>query len=379
MNNPNIRQEANRAGVAIINGSVFTGDRLVNGKAVLIKGNRIVDLLAAHELPSDVHVVDVQGDYVAPGFVDLQVYGAGGRLFSADPTPNATDEIARALVAQGTTSFQITIATNTQGVVDTALEVLGNYRHPALLGLHLEGPYLNPVKRGAHPAELIRKPEKAEIAGLLEKGAACLRMMTIAPERFDRETINLLTGKGVLLSAGHSGASFNEAMIGFENGIEAVTHLFNAMSPFHHRNTGLPGAVFQTEKAKASIIADGIHVDYQALSISKKLLGERLFLITDAVVEVGVGTYTHVFKGDRYTLPDGTLSGSALTMMQAVANCVRHVDIPLEEALRMASLYPASLIGVTDLGRIARGALANLVIFNDQYHVKNVFLEGRLQ
>src|SRR5690606_29430246 len=204
--------------------------------------------------------------------------------------------------------------------------------------LHLEGPYLNPEKRGAHPANLIRKPEKAEIRSLLLRAGTSLRMMTIAPEQFDDELIDLLLRRGIILSAGHSNATFDEAMHGFRKGIQAVTHLFNAMSPFHHRNPGLPGATFQSDTAKASIIADGIHVDYQTLAISKRLLGDRLFLITDAVVAVDTGTYTHVFAGDRYTLPDGTLSGSALTMMQAVANCVLHAGIPLAEALRMASL-----------------------------------------
>ena len=364
---------------AIANGIVFTGERLIRNQTVLIKGNTVVDLLPPAEIPGNAEIVDARGCYVAPGFVDLQIYGGGGQLFSANPSSNTMDEIARALVKSGTTSFMITMATNTMETVDVALKVLSDYRHPALLGLHLEGPYLNPVKRGAHPATYIRMPEKSEIRSLLDRARGCLRMMTIAPERFDAETISLLLDHGVLLSAGHSDASFEEATAGFGNGIQAVTHFFNAMSPFHHRNPGLPGATFQSDKVKASIIADGIHVDYQTLAISKRLLGDRLFLITDAVVEVDTGTYTHIFKGDRYTLPDGTLSGSALTMMQAVANCVRHAEIPLEEALRMATLYPASLIGANDLGRITAGATANLVVFDHQYTVQHVFLGGKHQ
>jgi len=365
--------------IAIVNGMVFTGEQFVDDRAVLIAGDRVVGLPLPTEIPDEAEIVDAGGDYVVPGFIDLQVYGGGGRLFAADPTEAVMDEIAQALVKSGTTGFLITLATNTPEVVDRALAELHDYSHPALLGLHLEGPYLNPTKRGAHPAEYIRRPEKAEISSLLAKAKGCLRMMTIAPERFDRETIALLLDGGVLLSAGHSAASFDEAMAGFRNGIEAVTHLFNAMSSFHHRDTGLPGAAFQSDRVKASIIADGIHVDYQALSISKRLLGERLFLITDAVAETQGGTYTHLFQGDRYTLPDGTLSGSALTMMQAVANCVRHAGIPLEEAIRMAAQYPAALIGAESLGRIAVGANANLVIFDDQYTVNHVFLAGRPQ
>ncbi|MGK6350751.1 N-acetylglucosamine-6-phosphate deacetylase [Parapedobacter sp. DT-150] len=365
--------------IAIINGIIFTGDELISNKALLIEGRRVVDLLAPDELPDGASVVDAMGDYVVPGFIDLQVYGSGGQLFSADPTTASIDKVAAALVQSGTTSFMITVATNSMEVVDRALAVLSNYSHPALLGLHLEGPYLNPARRGAHPAEHIRQPTPSEIAALLAKGRGCLRMMTIAPERFDREMIRFLLDNDVLLSAGHSDASFEEAMAGFDNGIRAVTHLFNAMSPFHHRHPGLPGAAFQSTGAMASIIADGIHVDYETLSISKKLLGSRLFLITDAVAESHEGTYTHVFKGDRYTLPDGTLSGSALTMMQAVANSVQQAGIPLEEALRMATLYPAALIGADDLGRIAPGVSANIVIFDTQYAIQHVFLGGQRQ
>ncbi|SEL46383.1 N-acetylglucosamine-6-phosphate deacetylase [Parapedobacter koreensis] len=365
--------------IAITNGIVFTGEELINDKALLIKGSRVVDLLSPGEIPPEAEIFDAMGNYVVPGFIDLQIYGGGGRLFSADPSEASIASIADALVQSGTTGFMITMATNTMEVVNEALETLSGYHHPALLGLHLEGPYLNAIRRGAHPEAYIRKPDKAEIAGLLEKGKGCLRMMTIAPEWFDKDTIDLLIDHGVFLSAGHSDATFEEAMAGFDKGIRAVTHLFNAMSPLHHRNPGLPGAAFQSDSAMASIIADGIHVAYQTLAISKKLLGNRLFLITDAVTEVYEGTYVHVFKGDRYTLPDGTLSGSALTMMQAVANCVHHAGIPLEEALRMATQYPATLIGADDLGRIAAGTVANIVIFDNQYRIGHVFLEGQLQ
>lgn len=362
--------------IAITNGTIFADDRLIDGHAVLLSGPRITGVIPVADIPAQAEVVDASGGYVVPGFVDLQLYGGGSRLFSADPTASALDEIATALVKSGTTSFMITIATNPMDVVNKALDTLRGYQHPALLGLHLEGPYLNPEKRGAHPTAFIQEPEKSAISSLLDRAGTSLRMMTIAPERFDDDTIELLLNHGLILSAGHSNATFGEAMHGFGKGIQAVTHFFNAMSPFHHRDPGLPGATFQSETAKASIIVDGIHVDYQTVAISKRLLADRLFLITDAVAPADTGTYTHIFTGDRYTLPDGTLSGSALTMMQAVANCVRQVGIPLEEALRMATSYPAALIGADDLGQIAPGATANLAVFDSNYTVRNVFLGG---
>ena len=364
---------------AITNGIIFTGAELISNRTVLIKGAKIAGIIRSVDIPAGTKIIDVKGNYVVAGFIDLQIYGGGSHLFSANPTKATLREIAQSLVKKGTTGFLITMATNPPETISTALQELYDFQHPALLGIHLEGPYINPEKRGAHPEIYIRKPERSAIIELLDYAGPNLRMMTIAPERFDDDTIALLLQRGIVLSAGHSNATFNEATHGFQLGIQAVTHFFNAMSPFHHRNPGLPGATFQSDSAVASIIVDGIHVDYQSVAITKRLLGDRLFLITDAVVTTDLGIYTHVFTGDRYTLPDGTLSGSALTMMEAIANCVRFVGIPLEEALRMGTLYPAKLIGDENIGRIAVGAIANLVIFDTDYTVKHVFLEGSIQ
>lgn len=361
---------------AIVNGRIYTGRDILKGKAILVEGDKVLDVVDENTVPESARRLDAKGCAVAPGFIDLQIYGGGDYLFAEHPTTEALAHITKALVQTGTTGFMLTLATNTPAVFHRAIEAAKHYSHPAFLGLHFEGPYLNPAKRGAHPAELIRRPEPAEIAALLERAAGHVKIMTIAPELFDSGSLNVLIQHGVLLSAGHSNATYDEAMAGFNRGIKAVTHLFNAMSPLHHRETGLPGATYFHDKACASIIADGIHVDYKAVSLSKKLLGERLFLITDAVTETSTGVYSHVLNGDHFTLPDGTLSGSALTLMQAVANCVKFADIPLDEALRMASLYPAQLIGAADLGRIEPGAKANLVFFDSEYQIQQVLLEG---
>jgi N-acetylglucosamine-6-phosphate deacetylase len=151
------------------------------------------------------------------------------------------------------------------------------------------------------------------------------------------------------------------------------------MSQLHHRDPGLPGAAFQTEKAFASIIADGLHVNYNVVSIAKKLMKDRLFLISDAVEQNLQGAYQHVRQADRFTLPDGTLSGSLLTMLKDVRNCVEHVGIPLDEALRMASSYPAKVIKVTDKGRIEPGYKADLVLFDKDFEVKLVCIEGEIK
>lgn len=365
--------------IAIVNGRIYTGRKIEEGKAVLIKDDTVIDVISEDEIPGSAYHIDASDCAVAPGLIDLQIYGWDDCLFAAHPTAGSLSNISEALVQSGTTGFMLTLATNTLEVFDQAIEVTKAHSHSAFLGLHFEGPYLNPVKRGAHPADLIRRPEHAEITEMLRRAEGVLKMMTVAPELFSSDSLEMLFQHGVLLSAGHSNASYDEAMAGFDQGVRAVTHLFNAMSPLHHRETGLPGAAFSHETACASIIVDGIHVDYKTVSISKKLLGERLFLITDAVAEADTGVYQHVHNGDHFTLRDGTLSGSALSLIQAVANCVKHAAIPLDEALRMASLYPAQLIEADNLGRIEAGAKANIIVFDVDYQLKHVLLGGILQ
>src|SRR5690606_28050082 len=171
-------------------------------------------------------------------------------------------------------------------------------------------------------------------------------------------------------------ATCQEGVDGFEAGIKAATHLWNPMSPFHHRDVGLPGAVFTHPKAVASIIVDGVHVDFAAVKLSKQLMGERLFLITDAVATCNKGIYRHRLEGDHYVLEDGTLSGSALSLLKAVKNCIEKVDISLDEAIRMATLYPTRLIGRDDIGSFRIGAKANILVFNADFEVESVNVEG---
>ena len=363
--------------IALIPDKIYTGKAYLEGSAVLIQEGVIRGIVPQEAIPSAYQVQDVQGHALAPGLIDLQIYGGGGSLFASDCSAQAAGRISKALCATGTTGYYLTLATNTAAVFQQAIEVMHTYRHPALLGLHFEGPYLHKSKRGAHPEHLIRKAELKELEAWVLAASGSLKMITIAPEEVDSRCIRFLEEAEVLVSAGHSNASFQEAMLGFQAGVRAVTHLFNAMSPLHHRNPGLAGAVFQHPTACASIIADGIHVHYEMVDIAKKLLKERLFLITDAVETSHSGIYQHILNGDHFTLPDGTLSGSALSLLQAVKNCVQHTQIDLEEALRMASLYPSNLIGRQDLGRIEAGCKANLILLDAELQLRKVYLEGQ--
>jgi len=364
--------------LALTNARIFTGAETVEGKALLVRNGIIDSMISPRDIPSGYEIIDCGGNHLCSGFIDLQIAGGGGYLFSAEPTPEALNAITGAIVRTGTTGFLIAIPTNSMEVYRQVIRVAAENPNPALLGLHVEGPFLNPVRRGAHIREYIRPPVREDVEAIVSQAEGVVGMMTVAPEVCSREMIELLINKGIVVAAGHSNATFKEAVEGFRNGIMTTTHLFNAMSQLHHRDPGLPGAVFRTPGVFASIIADGIHVDYNMVSIAKKLMGDRLFLISDAVEENRKESYMHIRKEDRFTLPDGTLSGSALTMIKAVENCVKHVSIPLEEALRMATLYPARVMGLSDRGRIGSGCRADLVAFDDEFIVQKVCLNGRI-
>jgi N-acetylglucosamine-6-phosphate deacetylase len=363
---------------ALINATFFTGREMVRDRALLITGDIITGFADPGTLPAETTVTDCRGALVTSGLIDLQIAGSGGALFSANPDSRSLEKITDTIILSGTTGFLLALPTNTADVYTEAFKTIREHPHPAVLGLHLEGPYISISKRGAHVKELIRKPVAAELHELLREAAGVTKMMTVAPEVCTADIIAILRDHGVTVAAGHSNATFAEATEGFNLGIETATHLFNAMSPIHHRDPGLPGAVFNSEKACASIIADGIHVDYNMLIIAKKILKERLFLISDAVEENDRGAYQHVRQHDRYTLPDGTLSGANLTILTAVRNCVKHAGIETGEALRMASLYPAALINLSDRGKIAPGCRADLIFLDNELELKGLFYNGKM-
>jgi N-acetylglucosamine-6-phosphate deacetylase len=233
----------------------------------------------------------------------------------------------------------------------------------------MEGPWINPHKRGAHVESLIHPPTIQEVKELLDHGKVVIKLITLAPEMCSKEVIELILSYNIIISAGHSSATYDEAMIGFENGISSVTHLYNAMSGLHHREPGMVGAAFNHDKVMASIIPDGHHVSYEAISIAKKIMGERLFAITDAVTETDKGYYKHQLSGDKYEA-ERILSGSALTMNKALQNLVNYAGIELEEALRMCSLYPAQLMKMeNEFGKIEPGYKAAMAVLDKQLNV----------
>lgn len=363
--------------LALTNGRIFTEYDTWDDRALLIADGFIVDVVPADGIPDGYRQVNAQGGTICPGLIDLQIYGSGDDLFSAELSKESLHRIDQRLLKQGCTSWMPTLATNSLAVFKEAIAVFQDAQSPVALGLHLEGPFLNPAKRGAHPAELIIQADVALLADLLAEQDV-VKIMTIAPELMQADCISYLLEKGIKLTAGHSTATFAEANRAFDQGVTMVTHLWNAMSAFHHREVGLPGAAMLHDKASASIIVDGIHVDYEAVKVAKEMMAERLFLITDAVASCQKGIYQHILNQDHYTLPDGTLSGSALSLLQAVKNCVQQVGIDLAEALRMATLYPARLIDRQDIGNLRPGSRANVLVFNDEFEVQQLVFQGEL-
>lgn len=368
--------------LAFYNGFIFTGDAFTAEKAVLVEGDRIVDIISTSEVPPTAEPYDLKGAFLVPAFIDLQIYGGNGKLFSQELTADALLATDAYCVSGGCTRFLITMATNTIELFLQGIEEVKKFQqenNTGLLGLHLEGPYINPVKRGAHILNCVKQPTVDEVKLLLDKAEGVIKMMTLAPEQCSEEVIQLLHDNSVVVSAGHSNAGYQQATAAFNKGITTATHLFNAMSPLQSREPGMVGAIYDHATVYSSIVCDGVHTDFAAVSISKKIMKERLFLITDAVTETTAGAYQHVFQQDRYTLPDGTLSGSSLTMIKAVNNCVDKVGIPFDEAIRMASLYPARVANLDQhFGEIEKGYKADMTVLSNNLEVIAVFRSGRL-
>jgi N-acetylglucosamine-6-phosphate deacetylase len=363
---------------ALHNLKLISGGNIAKGKAVLIDGNKIKAIIDDTAIPADAEKKDLNGAYLAPGFIDLQIYGSGGKLFAGKPEVAALQRMEDDLLNQGTTGFFATIGTNTNDIVEAGIAAAKEYRSKArgnFWGIHLEGPYLNPAKRGAHPEKYIKKATLAEVKGWVEQADGVITMITIAPELQDQEVIDYLHAQGIIISSGHSNASYEQGKGFLNKPIPAVTHLFNAMPQMHHREPGYIPAIFE-EKPYASIVADGNHVDWAMIRLAKRELRDKLYLITDAVTAATEGTYQHQLVGNKYVMPDGTLSGSSLTMLKAVQNCVEHVGIDLAEAVNMASLYPAELASKKTKGRVDAGFDADLIIFNDKYEAIATILQG---
>lgn len=361
---------------AYTNGNIATPNGWLKDHTILTEYGEVKAIVPNAEAPAD--AVDLNGHYIAPAFIDMQIYGGNGQLFSLYPSVHSLAAVYEYSKSGGAAYFMATIPTSSPELMSEAMQAVKDYwaqGGQGLLGLHLEGPFMNPVKKGAHIEGFIKSPTTEDIDWILDEGRDVVKIMTLAPERCDPALVKRMMDAGIIISAGHSNATYGEAYAAFEYGIPAATHLFNAMSPFQHREPGVVGAIYDHPRVLASVVADGVHVDFNAIRISKKILGDRLFLITDAVEENTRGTYQYLRRGDRFVTENDVLAGSCLTMLQAVKNCVEKVGIELSEALKMASEYPARLLKrETPLGVIAPGYEAAFVVLDEALELKQLIL-----
>ncbi len=386
----------------IINATVFTGLTWLTGASVAIANGRIHAITATP--PNNIHetdtVVDLAGDYLVPGLVDLQLYGGSERFLNEHPTPDTVRHIYDTHARNGTTTLLPTIHSTSLGVMQRAMSAVQTVRaeNPfGVPGIHIEGPYFNPLKRGAHSAAYVRTPAVGELEALFGHSAAdVIRILTLAPEmltpaQFD--TIKTLKHDHTLLSLGHSNATCQQATNALGNGMPLATHLYNAMRGFESREPGVVGAIFDHPAVRASIIADGYHCHPATIRVARQLLGDRLFLISDALfanpgnpggprARFSLGEFVVHYEPDtsergglgRYVNDEGKLAGSALTLIDCVRICVEQAGLPLTDALRMASTIPAEILGMGhQLGAIERGYVANLVWLDKSLTVRKVW------
>lgn len=352
---------------------VFTGKEILHHHAIVTDdGNIIIDVLPQERLNRNVTKQLPIYPFLVPSFIDIQIYGAGGKLLSVLPNSAALFALHDYCAEGGAAFFLPTVATNTYAVFYECIDAVKQYWKDGgkgCLGLHIEGPWLNPLKRGAHIDSYIHSPTLENVQQLLDYGKGVIKMITLAPEVCSNEVIQLIQSHDIIISAGHSNATFQQANEAFDKGINAVTHLYNAMSGLQHREPGLVGASFLHHSVMASIVADGYHVNFDAIKIAYNQMQGRLFCITDAVTDTAFGPYPHTKDGDKY-ISNGILSGSALTMAKALQNMVNKVGVSLEEALRMVSLYPAKVLGLdSTLGKIEKGYTASLTVLDETLNV----------
>lgn len=364
---------------ALTNCTIYTGDEIIENHAVVVENERIKEIVSPDLLPDGLRILDLQGHDLIPGFVDLQLYGGSQGFFVRDLSEESLQDMVDTHGGDGTVAIVPTLYSTSHERILKAIDVTKAYiasGKKGVVGLHIEGPFINFAKRGAHSAKEVRIPTKAEVVEIIARAEGLTTMMTIAPEIWPEELLHLLQESHFILSLGHTNATYSQAKTYFESGIHLATHLYNAMRPFESREPGVVTAIWDTPVAHASIIVDGYHCDFATVRIAKQLMAERLFLISDATLakiqpmQFKFEDFTANFDGKRLLNDDGKLAGSAITLLDAVRNCIHKVGIPKDEVFRMASLYPATHLRIDgQYGKIASGYLAEMIVLDEQQNL----------
>ena len=367
------------------NGHVLTERGFERDVCVVVEDGFIVAVL--HGDPPSGDLIDLDGGYLVPGFIDAQVNGGGGVLFNNDTSVDAINAIGRAHRRFGTTGFLPTLISDDAAVMQRAITATRDAIEqgvPGVLGIHLEGPYLAPARKGTHDDAKFRVPDADEIAMAtsLDNG---ISLLTLAPERVPTESIRAIVQRGGIVTAGHTAGSYDEIRAGIDAGITGFTHLYNAMTPLQGREPGAVGAALEDDACWCGVIVDGVHVHPASLRVALKAKPRgRVFLVTDAMPMVGGDDPSFDLYGETITAIDGVvrnaagaLAGSALDMASAVRNSVHLLGLPLDEACRMAAQYPAEFLGIGGThGRIAPGYRADLVLLDGEVCVQRSWIGG---
>ncbi len=375
---------------AIIGARLFDGIEWHDGAALLIEAGRVKAIVAAGDVPADATVIDTHGLLLVPGFIDLQVNGGGGALLNAQPTLDSIRQICSAHATFGTTALLPTLITDTREVRSATIAAGLQAKAagvPGFLGLHLEGPHLSVARKGAHDPALIRPMDDADLAEMVDCARALgVLMVTVAPENATKEQVRALADAGAVVSLGHTDVGYEVAVSYAKAGAKTVTHLFNAMSGLGHREPGIVGAALATGTLHAGLIADGYHVDPASMGVAlrAKMGPGQIFLVTDAMSPIGTDMTSFELNGreilrhgGRLTLADGTLAGADIDMLSSVRFVHERLGLPLEEALRMASAYPADAMGLSShKGRLLPGADADFVLLTPELAMGSTWIGG---
>lgn len=375
--------------VALINGRVLADDGLVEGQCVLVENGRILDLIPESDprcRAGQRH--DLGGNLLLPGFIDSQVNGGGGVLFNDAPSVETIRAIGRAHRTFGTTGFLPTLISADLDVVARAIAAVQHAIQmgvPGVLGIHIEGPFLNVARKGVHDPAKLRELDTSAV-GLLTSLCGGKTLVTLAPEMTTPEIIQKLVKAGVVVSAGHTNATYAEIATALRHGLKGFTHLFNAMSQLTGREPGVVGAALDDRDSWCGIIVDGEHTDPVVLRIALRCKPhDRFMLVTDAMPSVGTNSTSFNLQGRKIRVSgmvcvdeDGRLAGANIDMASCVRNAIRLLQVPLPEAVRMASRYPAEFLGLAhEMGRIRAGYRANLVLADENLNVLETWIEGQ--
>ena len=375
---------------AYVGAEIFNGHSRYRHSVLLVKGGRVAGIVPESEVPSGCDTVELDGGLITAGFVDLQVNGGGGKMLNNAPSVDTIRTICDAHLQFGTTSLLPTLITDTKEQTDAAISAAKlaiSNGITGVIGMHLEGPHLSIARKGAHDPALIRTMQAEDCRQLcaLANDLPSL-LLTVAPESVTQTQITELSNSGAIVSLGHTDTDYQTACEVAVSGATCVTHLFNAMSQLGNREPGVVGATLDTKKLFAGLIADGIHVNPATIrvAIRAKQGAGRLFLVTDAMASLGTDRKEFTLNGrrilrrdGRLTLGDGTLAGADLDMISAVRFMVNEINLDIDEALRMASLYPAQLLKREgEIGSLVTGARADIAHLNEQLQILNVWRDN---